>query len=125
MDRWSAYVLALGLAGMAGFVGSLALAAAGLVATGGLVSLVCLSLGAYAACLVLGHLGDLVEFRRRYLCEALALPQVTPASPGGTDVFLVTSAVTSVPQVTPTALGRVDISPATSEARALRSIRTV
>lgn len=70
MERRALRVLALGFFGMAGFVGGFGLIAAGWIGASGFLALSALSLTAYAACFLISHLGDSLEFGRRYPSEA-------------------------------------------------------
>lgn len=86
MERWSSCVFALGLFGMAGFVGSFALIAAGWVGVSGYLTLAAASLTAYSVCLLVGHLGDALELRRRYPSSEERLPlRAAPIAPPSFD----------------------------------------
>jgi hypothetical protein len=65
MERWHRWVVVCGVLGMIGFVGSLGVIAAGWLGIGGSLGGTAASLAAYAASLLIGHLGDPLELRRR------------------------------------------------------------
>lgn len=56
----------VGIFGMAGFIGGFGLIAAGGIGASGFLARSTLSLTSYVVCLVVDHLGDPLEFRRRY-----------------------------------------------------------
>ncbi len=76
MERRSAWVLALGLLGMVGFIGSLALVSLRWVGEADFVAASTLALASYALSLIIGHLGDPFEFRRRCARDARREPTV-------------------------------------------------
>lgn len=65
MERWSSFVVALGVLGMVGFVGSFALVAVGWVGVSGSLALAVVSLSSYSVSLIVGHFGDPLAFCRR------------------------------------------------------------
>lgn len=69
MERRASWVLALGIFGMVGFIGSVAFAAARWVGESGFLTMSALALSSYSVSLLIGHLGDPFEFRRRYPTE--------------------------------------------------------
>lgn len=76
MERRSGWVLALGLVGMVGFVGSLALVSLRWVGETDFLMASALALASYALSLLIGHLGDPFEFRRRCASDARREPTV-------------------------------------------------
>lgn len=79
VERWHRWVLAFAVLGMVGFVGSLAAVAASWLRIAGFLGAMSGCLAAYAMSLLIGHLGDPLELRRREPSEDE--PARAPRSP--------------------------------------------
>jgi|GEM_PF-6081215 len=78
MEHQGRWVVALGIAGIVGFVGGLLGVAQGWLGVVGYVGVACLSLLAYSACSVVGALGDRLELNRRLGTFPWASPSPLP-----------------------------------------------
>lgn len=65
VERWAAFIVALGVVGMLGFVAGLIAFVRGQLDGAGFVLATTLSLLVYAGSLLIGHLGDPAELERR------------------------------------------------------------
>lgn len=76
MERRSVWVLALGILGMVGFIGSFAFVSVRWVGEAGFLATSALALASYSVSLFIAHLADSFELRRRYATEVRREPAI-------------------------------------------------